>query len=80
MTINNYMEPKDKLINSINNNIVNNINNNEDLKELEKHVERLLSEVRCKLGNEDNDPVMEKMLEKYSKLIIDKINKKDDDN
>ena len=72
------MEPKDKLINSINNNIVDNIENTEDLKELEKHVEILLRKVRCKLGNDENDPVMEKMIEKYSKLIIDKINNKED--
>ena len=77
--INNYKDPKDKLINSIDNNVLDNINNNEDLKELEMHVEKLLSKIRCKLGNEENDPIMEKMIDKYSKLIIDTINKKDDD-
>ena len=76
--INNYMDPKDKLINSIDNNVLDNINNNEDLKELEMNVEKLLSKIRCKLGNEENDPIMEKMIDKYSKLIIDKINKKED--
>ena len=76
---NNYIEPKDKLINSINNNLVDNIVNKEELKELEIHVEKLLTQVRCKLGNEDNDPILEKMIEKYSKLIIDKINKNDND-
>ena len=80
LEINNYIEPKDKLINSINNNIVDNIDDNEELKELEMHVEKLLAQVRCKLGNEDNDPVLEKMIEKYSKLIIEKINKNNDDN
>ena len=72
------MEPKDRLINSINNNIVDKIENIEDLKELENHVENLLRKVRCKLGNDENDPVMGKMIEKYSKLIMDKINNKED--
>ena len=63
--INNYKDPKDKLINSIDNNVLDNINNNEDLKELEMHVEKLLSKIRCKLGNEENDPIMEKMIDKY---------------
>ena len=74
----NNLNPKDKLINSRDNNIIDNINNKEDLKELENHVEQLLNEIRCKLGNEDNDPIMNKMIEKYSKLIMDKINKNDE--
>ena len=77
--INDNLEPKDRLIKSIDNNIVDNIVNNQDLKELEMHVEKLLSKVRCKLGNDENDPIMEKMIDKYSKLIIDSMNKKDDD-
>ena len=39
------------------------------------HVEKLLTKVRFKLGNEENDPIMNKMVEKYSKLILEKINK-----
>ena len=70
----NNLNPEEKLINSIDNNIIDNIENKEDLKEIENCVEKLLGEVRCKIGNEENDPVMNKMIEKYSKLILEKIN------
>lgn len=76
LEVNDQMEPKERLIKSIDNNVVDSIINNEDLKELEMHVEKLLSKVRCKLGNDENDPIMEKMIDKYSKLIIDSMNKK----
>jgi hypothetical protein len=79
LEINNHFDPKDKLIKSIDNNVIDSIVNNEDLKELEMHVEKLLTKVRCKLGNDENDPIMGKMIDKYSKLIIDSLNKKDDD-
>ena len=69
------VSPEDILINSIDNKIIDNINNIYDLKELEIHVNKLLTKVRCKLGNEENDPIMNKMVEKYSKLILEKINK-----
>ena len=69
------VSPEDILINSIDNKIIDNINNIYDLKELEIHVDKLLTKVRCKLGNEENDPIMNKMVEKYSKLILEKINK-----
>ena len=69
------VKPEEKLINSIDNNLIDNIVNIEDLKELEMHVEKLLTKVRFKLGNEENDPIMNKMVEKYSKLILEKINK-----
>ena len=79
LEINNHLDPKDKLIKSIDNNVIDSIVNNEDLKELEMHVEKLLTKVRCKLGNDENDPIMGKMIDKYSKLIIDYMNKKEDD-
>ena len=48
------------------------------MKEIEKEVENLLSKIRIKIGKDEKDNVMEKMIDKYSKLIIDKINKKED--
>ena len=72
----NDIKPEEKLINSIDNNIIDNIRNEEDLKEIEIYVEKLLGQVRSKIGNEENDPIMNKMIEKYSKLIFDKINEK----
>ena len=70
----NRIEPKDKLIKSIDDNIINNINDENDLKEIEKNVEKLLSDIRCKIGKEEKDAFMEKMVDKYSQLILEKIN------
>ena len=72
----NDITPEEKLMNSIDNNIIDNVRNEEDLKEIEIYVEKLLGKVRCKIGNEENDPIMNKMIEKYSKLIFNKINEK----
>ena len=80
MELLNKIEPKDKLINSIDNNLINDINDEKDLKEIETYVEKLLSEIRLKLGKEEKDAFMEKMVDKYSKLIMDKINKGNLDN
>ena len=49
---------------------------NYELNELEKKVENLLDEIRVKTGNNSKDPTMEKLLEKYSVLLVDRINKK----
>ena len=70
----NRIEPKDKLIKCIDDNIINNITDENDLKEIETNVEKLLSDIRYKIGKEEKDPFMEKMLDKYSQLILEKIN------
>ena len=70
----NRIEPKDKLIKSIDDNIINNITDENDLKEIETNVEKLLSDIRYKIGKEEKDPFMEKMVDKYSQLILEKIN------
>ena len=70
----NRIEPKDKLIKSIDDNFINNITDENDLKEIETNVEKLLSDIRYKIGKEEKDPFMEKMVDKYSQLILEKIN------
>jgi len=70
----NRIEPKDKLIKCIDDNIINNITDENDLKEIETNVEKLLSDIRYKIGKEEKDPFMEKMVDKYSQLILEKIN------
>ena len=67
-------DPKEKLIKCIDDNFINKIEDQNDLKEIEDCVEKLLSEIRLKIGKEEKDILMEKMVDKYSKLIIDKIN------
>jgi hypothetical protein len=66
---------KDKLIEDIEKINLNELKNYE-LNELEKKVENLLDEIRIKTGNISKDPTMEKLLEKYSVLLLDRINKK----
>ena len=70
----NRIEPKDKLIKIIDDNFINNITDENDLKEIETNVEKLLSDIRYKIGKEEKDPFMEKMVDKYSQLILEKIN------
>ena len=67
-------DQKEKLIKCIDDNFINKIEDQNDLKEIEDCVEKLLSEIRLKIGKEEKDILMEKMVDKYSKLIIDKIN------
>ena len=67
-------DPKEKLIKCIDDNFINKIEDQNDLKEIGDCVEKLLSEIRLKIGKEEKDILMEKMVDKYSKLIIDKIN------
>ena len=69
------IKAKDKLIENINKINLNELKNYE-LNELEKKVENLLDEIRVKTGNNSKDPTMEKLLEKYSVLLVDRINKK----
>jgi hypothetical protein len=69
------IKAKDKLIENINKINLNELKNYE-LNELEKKLENLLDEIRVKTGNNSKDPTMEKLLEKYSVLLVDRINKK----
>jgi len=71
----NKIEPKDKLIKLIDGNYISKIKDENDLKEIEKSVEQLLSDIRSKIGKEEKDVFMEKMVDKYSQLIVDKISK-----
>jgi hypothetical protein len=43
---------------------------------LENNLQNLLDKVRVRLGNQSNDPTMERLLEKYSVLLLDRIEKK----
>ena len=66
---------KDKLNEALQINL-NNLNNISDLKELESNLEHVLYKVRSKINNDKNsekDPIMEKMLDKYSMLLLNRI-------
>ena len=65
----------EKLKEDINNINLDSINNKEALKELEEKLELLLRNIRVKLGHESSDPNLEKILEKYSMLLLGKIEK-----
>ena len=76
----NKEEPKNILIKNIDNNIIKDITDENELKELEKSVEKLLGEIRLKIGKDENDIFLQKMVDKYSQLIIEKINKNNNNN
>ena len=65
----------EKLKEDINNINLDSINNKVALKELEEKLELLLKNIRIKLGHESSDPYLEKILEKYSMLLLGKIEK-----
>ena len=44
------------------------------MKEIESWVEKFLGEIRLKIGKEEKDALFEKIVNKYSKIILDKIN------
>ena len=69
------VDVKDQLNNNLNNVDVYKLNKSE-LTNLENNLENLLDKVRVRLGNESNDPTMERLLEKYSVLLLDRIEKK----
>ena len=69
------VDVKDQLNNNLNNIDVYKLNKSE-LTNLENNLENLLDKVRVRLGNESNDPTMERLLEKYSVLLLDRIEKK----
>ena len=43
-------------------------------------MEKLLGEIRLKIGKDENDIFLQKMVDKYSQLIIEKINKNNNNN
>ena len=69
------LDAKDQLNNKLNNIDVYKLNKSE-LTNLENNLQNLLDKVRVRLGNESNDPTMERLLEKYSVLLLDRIEKK----
>ena len=69
------MNDKEKLINNINNINIDYIDNKNDLKDLEYNLESLLNNIRIKLGYNPENSNLENILEKYSVLLIDKIEK-----
>ena len=54
---------------------INSIESIDDLKSMETQLESLLDKIRLKTGNKVKDPTMEKILEKYSVLLFDRIDK-----
>ena len=74
-SFNHNISIKDKLIDSVKKVDIDDFEEQNELEELEKDLESLLDKVRVKLGNQSKDPTMEKLLEKYSVLLIDRINK-----
>jgi hypothetical protein len=75
-SFNHNISTKEKLIDSMKKINIDDINKKSELEDLEKNLEELLDKVRFKLGNQSNDPMMEKLLEKYSVMLIDRIEKK----
>jgi hypothetical protein len=66
---------KDKLINDLQNINIDLINNKDHLKHLENNLESLLNNIRIRLGYQSENVNLENILEKYSILLIDKIDK-----
>ena len=56
--IENAIEPKSEVIKFIDNNYINDINDENDLKEIEREVENLLSKIRIKIGKDEKDNVL----------------------
>ena len=52
---------------------INSFENKDDLKNLEKKLESLLNIIRKKLGNQNDNIEIEKILEKYSMMLLDKV-------
>ena len=75
-SFNHNISTKEKLIDYMKKINIDDINKKSELEDLEKNLEELLDKVRFKLGNQSNDPIMEKLLEKYSVMLIDRIEKK----
>ena len=75
-SFNHNISMKEKSIDSMKKINIDDIHKKNELEDLEKHLAELLDKVRFKLGNQSNDPMMEKLLEKYSVMLIDRIERK----
>ena len=73
--INNKINYKDKIMKYINEIDINNLEGKDELKNLEKKLEILLKNIRIKLGCKDDNAELENILEKYSMMLLDKIEK-----
>ena len=73
--INNKINNKDKIMKYINEIDINNLEGKDELKNLEKKLEILLKNIRIKLGCKDDNAELENILEKYSMMLLDKIEK-----
>ena len=73
--INSGETPIQKLKDSLDKFDISKVNTTSELEEIESKLENVLNQIRVRLGNESKDPVMEKMLEKYSLLLLDKLDK-----
>ena len=75
LQINSSETPIQKLKDSLDQFDISKIKTTSELEEIESKLETVLNQIRIRLGNESKDPVMEKMLEKYSLLLLDKLDK-----
>ena len=71
--IENEMSYKNKLIKNINEIDVNTFVGKDELKNMEKKLEILLNNIRIKLGDNTEKTEIENILEKYSIMLLDKI-------
>ena len=72
---NEYNNDKDKLIKEIQTINIDCLENNNDLKNVENKLEILLNKIRIKLGYKSENQNLENILEKYSILLLNKIEK-----
>ena len=71
--IENEMSYKNKLIKNINEIDINTFVGKDELKNMEKKLEILLNNIRIKLGDNSEKTEIENILEKYSIMLLDKI-------
>ena len=71
--IENEMSYKNKLIKNINEIDINTFVGKDELKNMEKKLEILLNNIRIKLGNNTEKTEIENILEKYSIMLLDRI-------
>ena len=69
----NIKNDKKNLINYIININIDNIKNKDTLNEIEKNIELLLNKIRDKLGYKNENPYLERILDKYSLLLLNRL-------